>query len=666
MARTPEVYTVESITMSTAMQIVGQAVPEAQLSAGAEPDQFIALARSRDHELIRKTLQKVDVKGPEDAVPMVYALEGMDSRFSYYTMRFLRDAVPNANFTIGADPQQLVVWARPKDHEEIAQLVKELTKKVPELTPQALVYTLESISPDSAIQTLQQTIPDATFTTDEGSQKLTAVARPADHEMIERILKEIDVEEPADAASSAVVYTLEWMDPSTAIQVLESAVPDALFNEGTEANQLIAWARPADHEKIQKALDEIDVEGPADAAVKVVAYPLTGMESRRAYYALIFIRDAVPEATLTLNSDSSQLIAWARPRDHERIAELIEQVLHEPPELARKTVVYALKWITAEKATRFLEEVARGADFSTGEDPQQLIAFARPAEHEIDVEPSPETTTRAVVYALKSISPDSAMETLEEAVPSASFTTDEGSQKLTALARPADHVMIERILEEIDVEEPADAASSAVVYTLEVVKAATAIEILQQAVPDASFNEGSEANQLIAWARPKDHEIIERALQQIDVEGPADKVARPVVYPLEDMTPQRAYYALRFLQQAVPEAEITLSADGSRLIAFATPKDHELLDQLVQQLNEEPPELARQAVVYDLQVITATEAMMLLRQAVPMADLSAGAEPSQLVAWARQSDQEKIVRILEKIDRWKGSIRAARCSPPGS
>ena len=925
MARTPEVYTVQSITASTAIEIVGQAVPEAQLSAGAEPDQFIALARSKDHELIRKTLQKVDVKGPEDAVPTVYALEGMDSRYTSYTLRFLRDAVPNANFTIGADPRQLVVWARPKDHEEIGRLVKELTKKMPALTPQALVYTLKSISPDSATQTLQQAVPDATFTTDEGSQKLTAVARPADHEMIERILKEIDVEEPADAASSAVVYTLEWMAPSTAIQVLESAVPDALFNEGTEANQLIAWARPADHEKIGKALEQIDVEGPADAAVKVVAYPLPGMESRRAYFALSFIRDAVPEATLTLNSDSSQLIAWARPKDHERIAELIEQVLHEPPELARKAMVYTLKWITAEKATRFLEDVARGADFATGEDPQQLIAFARPAEHaviagtlkeidvepspetttravvyslksispdsaietleeavpsasfttaegsqkltalarpadhvmierilkeidveepadaassavvytlewmapstaiqvlesavpdalfnegteanqliawarpadhekigkaleqidvegpadaavkvvayplpgmesrrayfalsfirdavpeatltlnsdssqliawarpkdheriaelieqvlheppelarkamvytlkwitaekatrfledvargadfatgedpqqliafarpaehaviagtlkEIDVEPSPETTTRAVVYSLKSISPDSAIETLEEAVPSASFTTAEGSQKLTALARPADHVMIERILKEIDVEEPADAASSAVVYTLESVKAATAIQILQQAVPDASFNEGSEANQLIAWARPKDHEIIERALKQIDVEGPADKVARPVVYALEDMTTQRAYYALTFLRQAVPEAELTVSSDGSRLIAFATPKDHELLEQLIQQLNEEPPELARQAVVYDLQVITATEAMTLLRQAVPMADLSAGAEPSQLVAWARQSDQEKIVRILEKIDR---------------
>ena len=212
----------------------------------------------------------------------------------------------------------------------------------------------------AAIEVLEDAVPDASFTADEGSQKLTAVARPADHEMIERILEEIDVEEPAEAASSAVVYTLEWMDPSTAIDVLESAVPDALLNEGSEANQLIAWARPADHEKIEKALKEIDVEGPADAAVKVVAYPLPGMESRRAYFSLGFIRDAVPEATLTLNSDSSQLIAWARPKDHERIAELIEQVLHEPPELARKAIVYTLKWITAEKATRFLEDVARG------------------------------------------------------------------------------------------------------------------------------------------------------------------------------------------------------------------------------------------------------------------------------------------------------------------
>ncbi len=659
MARVPETYTLRAITASTAMQILGQVVPEAQLSPGAEPDQFIALARSKDHELIEKTLEKVDVEGPEDAVPMVYVLEGMDTRFTIYTLRFLRDAVPNANFTIGADPQQLVVWARPKDQEEIGKLVKELTKKVPELTPQAVVYTVKSISPDHAIDVLQKAVPEGSFTTSEGSQKLTAVARPADQELIGRILEEIDVEEPADAASSAVVYTLKWITPTTAMGVLQSAVPEAEFTEDSELNQVIAWAKPADHAAIKKTLEQIDVEGSSESAVKVVAYPLPGVESRRAYYAMSFIRDAVPEATITLNTDSTQLIAWARPKDHKRIAELIEQVLRERPELARKMAVYTLKWTTAAKAMEILEEAVRGADFSVGDDPQQLIAWARPAEHEviettlreIDLEPSPETATGAVVYTLKSISPDEATQILQQAVPKASFTADEASQKLTALARPADHEMIQRILEEIDVEGPAEAASSAILYTLEYATPATAIEVLQSAVPDARFTESSEPNQVVAWARPKDHEIIRRTLETIDVEGPADKIARAVVYPLRGMEIRRAIYALRFLQESLPEAKFTLSADGGQLIAFATPKDHETLEGLVKQLTEELPELARRAEAYDLKYATAADAIQALQEAVPEASLSPGATENQVVAWARPDDHRKIVEILDQLDR---------------
>ena len=73
---------------------------------------------------------------------------------------------------------------------------------------------------------------------------------------------------------------------------------------------MIAWARPSDHQRIEASLEQIDVEGPADSIAKLVAYPLVGLESRRAFFALTFIREAVPEAKLTLNADSTQLIVW--------------------------------------------------------------------------------------------------------------------------------------------------------------------------------------------------------------------------------------------------------------------------------------------------------------------------------------------------------------------
>ena len=723
------VYNLTSITAASASQVLADAVPDATLATDPDdPHKITALAVAADHETIAGVLKEIDVESPAEtaAKVVVYPLVGMESRRSYYAYRFIREAVPQANLTLSTDSTQLIAWARPKDHERIAELLDQVLHESPELArktvvytlkwmtaekavevltsvvreaelnvgddPQkliafarpaeqaliagtleeidvepspetaskAVVYTLKSVTAANAQGILQDAMPDARFNVGADPQRLIVWARPADHEMIETILQEVDVVEPAETASRAILYTLEWIAAATAIEVLEPAVPEASFTSASESNQLIAWAKPADHETIEQALEKIDVEGPPDSIVKVVAYPLVGLESRRAYYAMLFVRDAVPEATLTLNSDSTQLIAWARPKEHQRIAELVEQVLHEPPELAHQMVVYTLKWSTADNATGILAEAVRGADLRAGDDPQQLIAWARPAEHEviqgvlevIDVEPSAETASKAVVYTLKSITAANAQTVLEDAVPDARFNVgEEDPQRLTAWARPADHTMIDTILQEIDVAEPDEMASRAILYTLEWLPATTAIEVLQSAVPEASFTTASESNQLIAWAKPADHETIEKTLEQVDVEGPPDRIADVALYPLEGMSARRAIYALRFLIEAVPEAKLSLTSDATQVIAWARPKEHEILERLVERLLEESAKLASKAVVYNLKVATAAAAIQALGSAVPDANFSPGADENQLLAFARPGDHEKIAQILDELDR---------------
>ena len=79
----------------------------------------------------------------------------------------------------------------------------------------------------------------------EDPQRLTAFARPSDHETIQEILDKIDVEGDAAFAAKVVIYTLEGMDltaASNALQFLTSTFPKARFALGAEAGQLVAWA----------------------------------------------------------------------------------------------------------------------------------------------------------------------------------------------------------------------------------------------------------------------------------------------------------------------------------------------------------------------------------------------------------------------------------------
>ncbi|MFH1922754.1 MAG: hypothetical protein ABIP48_23060, partial [Planctomycetota bacterium] len=96
---------------------------------------------------------------------MIYTLEGMSPTAASYAMSFLTTAVPTARFTPGAQPGQLVAWATPKVHEEIANLVDQLTQEEsPEKAPKVVVYTLKSATATSAMQVLQTAVPQANVT----------------------------------------------------------------------------------------------------------------------------------------------------------------------------------------------------------------------------------------------------------------------------------------------------------------------------------------------------------------------------------------------------------------------------------------------------------------------------------------------------------------------
>ena len=88
----------------------------------------------------------------------------------------------------------------------------------------------------------------------------------------------------------------------------------------------MVWARPDDHKLVESTLKQIDIKGPEDKEAKAVAYELDDSNATQSYYILQFLIQSVPTARFTMGVASDQIIAWAQPKDHEEIAELIKQV----------------------------------------------------------------------------------------------------------------------------------------------------------------------------------------------------------------------------------------------------------------------------------------------------------------------------------------------------
>ena len=356
-------YTLKKIPVASATQILTLAVPAAQTATGGDPQQLIVWANAKDQATVKATLEAVDVESPEGSkqTAAVYALEGINPNYSYYSLRLIREAVPNASMTLGADPTQVVVWATPKDHETIKQLVKSIIEQPPELTPVMEIYTLEKVDALVAIKILQGLVHDAVLSVGSNAGQLVAWARPKDQQTIKDALAKLTEADASPTAPTMEIYKLESGDAPSAMTILAGVAPEAQLSVGTSADQLIAWARPADHVRIKEAVAKIDAAGPKPT-MKIYT-----LEKLEALSVTQMLKSIVPEAVCSIGANSRQLVVWATEEDHAEVDNAIQEMSADTVEgKAPMAVTYQLESLTATTAEQVLKGIAPNAKFTVG------------------------------------------------------------------------------------------------------------------------------------------------------------------------------------------------------------------------------------------------------------------------------------------------------------
>ncbi|MEE8451324.1 MAG: secretin N-terminal domain-containing protein [Thermoguttaceae bacterium] len=650
------VYPLQYTDVDTVSDVLRDVVPDAEVTEDEREDRLIVMASPADHTVIEGVIEQMDVENPADAATtvMVHEIEaGGSHSTAYYMMRLLREVVPQASMTIGSNANQLIVWATPEDHAAIGGVIEKLNGDgSPENAPKVAVYTLKYTDVDTVEHVLRDAVPEAEVTEDEEANKLIVWARPDDHAVIAEVLKQLDVEGLSDDASTVVVYTLTSTTAETAIGVLANVVPEAVFNTADDPKQLIAWARPTDHEKIKATVASLATPEEATAAV---IYMLEHVDVDTVQEVLA---EALPDAQLTADDEANRLIAWARPADQTVIAEVIKQMdVEDPADAAATVMVHEIEAggsrMTAYYMMRLLREVVPQATMTLGSDANQLIVWASPEDHtaiggvieKLNGDGSPETAPKVVVYPLQYADVDTVSDVLRDAVPDAEVTEDEETNRLIAWARPDDHVVIADIVKQMDVESSAAGAAKAVVYSLTYADVDTVSNVLRDAVPEAEVTEDEDANKLIAWARPDDHAVIEAVIKQMDVEDLPDVASTVVVYELTSAT---AATAVTVLTDVVPEAVLNAGDDPHQLIAWARAADHEIIQAAVDRLSA--PETSPEAAVHTFETISAAGAVVVLQAAFPEATFTTDEDPQKLIVLARPTDHPLIEKIITQID----------------
>ena len=538
-------YPVKSGDPASVLKVLQTLFPNLQFVLDAKARRVIVWTLPAEQEAVKAAMEKLDAAVPAETREklMVYPVPQTDPATA---VTLLKEAVPDMTLSADARTGSVLAWGRQSDHELLAKMLKQMNSPDPEFKPQLVIYPLASGDATNLAAMLRTLVPNATVAVDAKTGGLAATATPREHELIRAAVEQLAQKETAETARRMVIYTLPSAGPGAmagATATLTTIFPDVKFVPGAERGKLVVWARPAEHDEIRKAIDEMGKKEPPETAHALATYTVESTSPYGISGIIATLTPMFPDARIAAGSEPDKVIAWARPADQKAIRAAIDQMAKEPAETARKAVVYNIESASpsaVSAAVSVLTTIYPNARFVAGTEPGKLVAHARPAEHaeikktidQLAQKDPPEMARRMVIYTLESAGPAGvagASATLSTVFPDAKFVPGAEPEKLAVWARPADHAEIGKAIEEIGEKEPPEKAHSLAAYTIETTSpygVSGVVATLTQMFPDARIAAGSEPDKVIAWARPADQKAIQAAVEQMAKKDPVGTAER--------------------------------------------------------------------------------------------------------------------------------------------
>ena len=672
------VYTLESGgagAVTNAIPILKAIFPDGFFGPGTDPDKLAAWARPADQARIKGIIDQIAKKEPPEKARkvVIYPFQSVSPTAAIYTITMLRTMFPDAQFSRGAEPDKLVVFARPADQALIKPAVEQLSQKdPPEQAKRLVVHTLDSTSPSGvtgAISMLTTMYAQATFTAGTEPDKILAWAKPDEQKQIAATLAELGKKESPETARKVAIYPFQSASPTSAIYtitMLRTLFPDAQFSRGAEPDKLVVFARPADHAQIKSTVEQLSQKDPPEQAKRLVVHTLDSTSPSGVTGAIGMLTSMYPQATFTAGTEPDKILAWARPDEQKQVAATIAELgKKESPETARKVAVYPFQSVSPTSAIytiTMLRTLFPDAQFSRGAEPDKLVVFARPADHaqikttveQLSQKDPPERAKRLVVHTLDSTSPSGvtgAIGMLTSMYPQATFSAGTEPDKILAWTRPDDQKQIAATVAELGRKEPPERARRLAVYTMESggpYGASYAITALRAAFPDALLSLGSDPKRVVVWARADDHKAIAQSIEEIS-KG-AELSAQ--VYRLESAAPSSAYTILSTL---VPNALIALDTSNRSLVVSATPEDHKKIKATIDQMEagdekgrEQRLEVHPCKAIDPAEMVTVLQGVFRLR---PDVQLSVDKRNDAVVALAGPAQHERIRSLISQAEK---------------
>ncbi len=316
--------------------------------------------------------------------------------------------LPRASISVDDSNRAMLVTGSAEDHAKVKQVLAELDSPEAD-TRETKVYRFRFGDVAAAETALESLLPQAVIAADDSTRALVATASKTDHLRIEATVKQLDVarEDPTETR----VYNFQLGDVEAAQTVLESLLPEAVFAVDPDNKLLVATATPAEHEKIQVTVKELD--RPNAEKPSLQAYQVNKANFESVFNALDQMYRRDQDVRVSPDPENQTILVKAPPEEHRTIAQLVSQMENSStPGLRRRLNVYPLKGKADKSLLTALQELFTNqqpaVEVSLDLASNQVLAVATEKQHELirsAVEQMQGGVTMMEVYPLQTMDP---------------------------------------------------------------------------------------------------------------------------------------------------------------------------------------------------------------------------------------------------------------------
>ncbi|MCA9098045.1 MAG: hypothetical protein KDA36_06655, partial [Planctomycetaceae bacterium] len=589
------------------------------LSIWAPPEQQIKVA-----ELLEELGKEVEPG--EEMKLAVYPLKHAEGST---TLNLLQTLFPSTKITFDAQTTRISVFGTPSQQEAIRQAIEAIdTDEPPERQEKFMVYPVQDLDPSVAISMLSQLAPKARVMQDTRARTLVVYARQQDHLTVSKTLQTLQDGATATTKMRLEVYPVGTSGQTTVNNLIRGVAPDARPIQDQGSGGIIVWAVPADHEKIAAALKDLEINVAERDKPTLETYKVRKTTPSQASSVIL---SAVPDVRISYSSNPEEFNVWGLPSDHELVRKIVDKLeagFEEGP--GETMVIYSVPISGASNAIGPLQRGIPFASVSYSADPNKLIVWAKPFDHEkatriireLESKSGVDEQLSMEVYTLGEVTAGTAITILQRALPKVGFTADgNDNRKFVAWGRPQDHEQINKLIPQFD-KKSADGTDVPYlqIYAMPKSGASQAYSIANRLAPYASVNLSSDQTKLIVWGRKTEHEAIKEVTDRIEEAGNSDPESTLIVYSVPSVG---AGYLYPLIARAVPKATYTVGSDPTQLLVWARPEEHEQIKKMVDGVKDAPQgEPGGEVVVYKVTVLPAASTLPMLQRAVPKANFS--------------------------------------------